>query len=40
MANDESDDSGSDGLSESAEEEKMSDNPLASFVGFDVDEMH
>ena len=40
MANDESDDSGSDGSSESAEEEKVSDNPLVDFVGSDADEMH
>ena len=40
MANDESDDFGSDGSSESAEEEKVSDNPLAGFVGSDADEMH
>ena len=40
MANDESDDSGSDGSLESAEEGKVSDNPLVGFVGSDADEMH
>ena len=40
MANDEPDDSDSDGSSESAMEEKVSDNPLAGFVRSDADEMH